>query len=166
MLFKFKSYFKFLIKSTNQHGIHSPYVFDYLTKCLYLKPKKSKDKTIDILFKSITYFNAKSITIMGNVELQTKIQQDFSDLSEQQAPVDILYFDSPLNENSTMFFSNFQLHNDSLVIFRGIYRSPEDFAAWKEFVKNEKVSVSIDFFHCGLFFVRKEQVKQHFTIRI
>ncbi|RAR46575.1 O-methyltransferase [Flavobacterium lacus] len=30
-----KSYFKFLISSKNQHGVHSPFVFDLVTKCFY-----------------------------------------------------------------------------------------------------------------------------------
>lgn len=37
MLFQIKSYFKFLIKSTNAHGVHSPFVFDLVTKCFYDK---------------------------------------------------------------------------------------------------------------------------------
>lgn len=35
MLFQVKSYCKFLFKSTNQHGVHSPFVYDFVTKCLY-----------------------------------------------------------------------------------------------------------------------------------
>jgi hypothetical protein len=35
MLFQGKAYFKFLWKSTNQHGVHSPFVFNLATKCFY-----------------------------------------------------------------------------------------------------------------------------------
>lgn len=35
MLHQIKSYLKFLWKSTNQHGVHSPFVFDLVTKCFY-----------------------------------------------------------------------------------------------------------------------------------
>ena len=31
------SYFRFLAKSANQHGIHSPFVYDLVTKCFYDK---------------------------------------------------------------------------------------------------------------------------------
>lgn len=37
MLFQIKSFFKFLINSKNQHGVHSPFVFDLVTKCFYDK---------------------------------------------------------------------------------------------------------------------------------
>lgn len=166
MGFKGISYFKFLLKSTNQHGIHSPFVFAYLTKCLYLKPNKSQDKTTDVLLKSIPYFNANSIIIRGNDDLKKQIDKDFLKSKEQQTPIDILYFESPLNQDSKTVFSHFKLHNDSLILFRGIYHSLEAFAAWNDFVKSPNVTVSIDLFYCGLLFIRKEQVKQHFTIRI
>ena len=34
-MFQIKSYLKFLLNSTNEHGIHSPFVFDLVTKCFY-----------------------------------------------------------------------------------------------------------------------------------
>ena len=37
MFFELKSYLSFLMKSTNQHGVHSPSVFDLTTNCLYAK---------------------------------------------------------------------------------------------------------------------------------
>jgi predicted O-methyltransferase YrrM len=33
------SYVKFLLKSTNQHGVHSPFVYDLVIKCFYDKTK-------------------------------------------------------------------------------------------------------------------------------
>jgi predicted O-methyltransferase YrrM len=35
MLFQIKSYLKFLWKSKNEHAVHSPFVFNLLTKCFY-----------------------------------------------------------------------------------------------------------------------------------
>lgn len=40
MLFQIKSYIKFLWHSKNEHAVHSPFVFNLLTKCFY--DKKSK----------------------------------------------------------------------------------------------------------------------------
>jgi len=37
MWYQLLSYIKFCIKSTNKHGVHSPFVYDFVTKCLYNK---------------------------------------------------------------------------------------------------------------------------------
>ena len=42
MFFIIVEYFKFLKKSTNQHGVHSPFVFNLVTKCLYKRPTKEQ----------------------------------------------------------------------------------------------------------------------------
>lgn len=38
-MYQIKQYIKFLLKSTNQHGVHSPFVYLFVTKCLYDKKK-------------------------------------------------------------------------------------------------------------------------------
>ena len=35
-----KAYLKFLKSATNQHGVHSPFVYTFVTKCLYRKTSK------------------------------------------------------------------------------------------------------------------------------
>ena len=40
MLFQIKSYIKFLWNSKNEHAVHSPFVFDLITKCFYDKKPK------------------------------------------------------------------------------------------------------------------------------
>ena len=37
MFYQIKSYIKFILKSTNQHGIHSPFVYNLVTQCFYNK---------------------------------------------------------------------------------------------------------------------------------
>lgn len=42
MIYQAASYLKFLLTSTNQHGVHSPFVYNFVTKCLYDKTKYPK----------------------------------------------------------------------------------------------------------------------------
>ncbi len=39
MIYQAKSYIKFLRKSKNQHAVHSPFVYEFVTQCLYDKQK-------------------------------------------------------------------------------------------------------------------------------
>ncbi|WP_456379241.1 O-methyltransferase [Lutibacter sp.] len=62
MLFKVKSFILFLIKSTNQHGVHSPFVYNLITKCFYNKTNISKINLVNTS-KHWLFSNKKSITI-------------------------------------------------------------------------------------------------------
>ncbi|MCP2027628.1 putative O-methyltransferase YrrM [Flavobacterium sp. HSC-32F16] len=53
MLFPIKSYFNFLWHSTNEHGVHSPFVFNLLTKCFYDKKPKPEYQILKNYRKSL-----------------------------------------------------------------------------------------------------------------
>ena len=46
MFYQIKSYLKFLTRSSNQHGIHSPFVYKLITECFYDKANYSEYKTL------------------------------------------------------------------------------------------------------------------------
>jgi predicted O-methyltransferase YrrM len=46
MLFQIKSYLQFLWHSKNEHAVHSPFVFNLLTKCFYDKKSKPEYSTL------------------------------------------------------------------------------------------------------------------------
>lgn len=53
MWYQLKAYIKFLLKSKNQHGVHSPFVFDLVTKCFYESNKYSDYSKIQSYRKSL-----------------------------------------------------------------------------------------------------------------
>ena len=59
-----------------------------------------------------------------------------------------------------------KVNEQSVLIFDDIYWSSEMEKAWDEIKKQEEVTLTIDLFHVGIVFFRKEnKQKQHFTIR-
>lgn len=82
MLFQIKSYLKFLWKSKNEHGVHSPFVFSLVTKCFYDKKSKPayailKDYRNSLLKNKntieVTDFGAGSRVFTSNTREITKI---------------------------------------------------------------------------------------------
>jgi len=84
MLFQIKSYLKFLWYSKNEHAVHSPFVFNLLTKCFYdkkIKPeyailKKYRKSLLENKnFIDVTDFGAGSKVFKSNRRQISKIAQ-------------------------------------------------------------------------------------------
>lgn len=258
MWFKIKLYILFLFKSTNKHGVHSPFVFDLITKCFnckttfeqkneFVKIKNwlLKDKTIievkdfgsgskvfksnkrrvcDItkvagiqtknallLIRLIDYFKPKNILEIGtSVGLSTSalcignkksniftlegcpntanyakdLFKKFNLLNikvvtgefDKTLPkvinnqnFDFIYFDGNHTKQATLkYFATCikTINNDTFFIFDDIHLTKDMYQAWNTVKEHSKVTVTIDTFNWGIVFFRKEQAKQHFTIRI
>ncbi len=157
-------YFQHLLKSTNQHGVHSPFVFDLLTKCLYQKQKLHSSKYLDILIKSMTYFKMDAISMDEKLIAVKKAfkQQDALQFNENK-PFDLIYLE---HTEDLRTISTNAVHNDSMVFIHQIHKNKEATQEWNLICKQKEYTVSIDLFYCGLLFFRKEQEKEHFIIRI
>ncbi len=185
MLYRFTSYFAFLLQSTNQHGVHSPFVFHLVTRCLYNKttypeyafitPHRLTLKQHQLLFRLSRYFNVKSVLLfntLANKELSNTLY-----LAQPNA----IIRNNITNTNAadlivvtqTNLFPIKQLdpilkacHNDTLIVFNNIYESKNTYAVWKAIQEHPKVRVTLNTYRFGFVFVRHEQVKQHFSIRV
>jgi predicted O-methyltransferase YrrM len=106
----------------------------------------------------------------NNIEILLGKFEDNLTLASQKMPsIDVLYIDGNHRKNPTLqYFEHFlpQLHNHSLVVFDDIYWSKEMTEAWQEIKQHPKVNVTIDIFEMGLVFLRTEQPKQHFKIKV
>ena len=258
MLFQIKAYIKFLLNSSNQHSVHSPFVFDLVSRCFYDKTPKPwytllkkyrntqlKNKLIievedfgagskalqkkhrhvseiakkagitvkraALLSRLTSYLEAKNIleigtslgistaslhlgnpnatitTLEGCKETAQIASDNFRNFHFENINIilgdfnktlpnvidnsiyDLIYFDGNHQKEPTIdYFKQCleHIHNDSVFIFDDIYWSKGMSEAW-QYIKNEpKVTVSIDTFYWGIVFFRKEQKKEHFTIRI
>ena len=258
MLFQLQSYGKFLFRSTSQHGIHSPFVYNLLAQCFYDKTQKEwysiyktyknellKDhssieiedfgagskklsnkkrkvaaiannagistKRAFLLGKFVNYLkattileigtslglattaisisnpNSKIITLEGCHNTASVAQQQFKKFNLTNIQLvkgnfndtlpkvvadksfDLIFFDGNHQKEATLQYFEQCLphtHNNSVFIFDDIYWSKGMYEAWQQIINNPLVTVSIDTFQWGIVFFRKEQPKQHFTIRI
>ncbi|MCR8666379.1 class I SAM-dependent methyltransferase [Aestuariibaculum sp. M13] len=254
MKYQVSQYLKFLIRSSNQHGVHSPFVYNLVTKCFYdrktypaykaitaYKKALTNNKEIititdlgagsltsnqntrpirsiakhagtslkraKLLYRLVNYLecqlvlelgtslgigthamalgkNSKISTVEGcpNIYNFTKenlksltnttlIHSDFSSAIEnlKSNAYDLVFFDGHHTKQATLAYFEALLnstHNDSVFIFDDIYWSEDMTEAWETIKQHPKVKVTIDTFYWGLVFFRKEQEKEHFTIRL
>ena len=155
-------YIKFLLKSTNEHGVHSPFVFNYLTKCLYTKPRLSKNKVENILLKSIPYFGYRNVQIEDE-SFKNKIGNHIEGLNHTTFPLDLAVFKDFKCEIILNMMVSKKVHNDTLFLVQDLRKNQVE---WQKALVHPEITVSMDGFHIGLLFIRKEQVKEHFTIRL
>lgn len=165
MWFRFVSYLKFLAKSTNQHGVHSPFVFKYVTQCLYSKKRLHRNKSINVLLKTISYFNFDSVSV-NNKSIRELVKQNFPEVQFDKNTVDLLFMNELSASSFEKILSEGKLHNDSLILIDSIYANQQNLEQWNQLIALPEITVSIDMYYCGLISIRREQVKEHFRIRI
>jgi hypothetical protein len=188
-----KSYIKFLWNSKNEHGVHSPFVFDLVTKCFYDNTKypeysllKNTSKRVKLLVRIVWYFEPKTILEIGNAnELNTNMFsseiisfEDFlkninsnndTSFDFRLSTFDFIYFNQNESQKTTLAYFELLLPtitNDAVWIINDIYKSTENEDTWEIIKKHPKVKVTIDAFHFGMVFFRAEQEKEHFVIRV
>jgi len=164
MLFRIKTYLQFLWNSKNEHGVHSPFVFLLVTKCFYdkttfkpyfphLETKTKKGRLLNRLFHYFQF--QEGIYISENKK-------------KLPSKIDFIFIDSSyLNENKIQLDEIITLaNNETCVIFENPHYSKATEIQWKSVVANSNFNVTIDTYSFGFAFIRKEQVKEHFTIRV
>lgn len=175
MWFKTRSYLKFLLRSFHLHGIHSPFVFHLSNYCF-------KGKKNEVFPKLIEYLRIEQILLFGNStevahiksNMCTTTSFDSADFDQQFAfhlkrktVFDLLYFPATSKNTVALFHQAlFLAHGNSVFVFEKIHGSKEMEQIWKQIKQSEEIHVSIDTFHWGFVFFRKEQVKEDFTVRV
>ncbi|WP_188112222.1 hypothetical protein [Aquimarina sp. RZ0] len=185
-----KSYIKFLLSSTNQHGVHSPFVYNLTTKCFYDRTQKEcypliksvcRDYSVPFSYKKAkllhrlisylgyqkVYLQAKPIAAISKI-VSIDNMVSISHSIESEDTFDLLYLDVDYFKTHHNALENLLLktHNDSLIILNTINCSKRNDEIWEEIKEHPASRVTIHIFDLGLIFVRKEQAKEHFVIRV
>jgi len=258
MFYQIKSYITFWRQSTTKFGVHSPFVFDLITKCFnattdykkitiintykqflfandttinvtdfgagsrvfktthrkvaaIAKTAGIKTKQANLLMRLVAYFETTEVLeigtslgigtlaiALGNEQVKITTLEGCAETIKipqtnlhhyvkneivfkegefgktltntiEHKKYDLIYFDGNHQKEATINYFEQCLsatHNDTVFIFDDIHWSSGMTAAWKYIKNHEKVKLTIDTFHWGIVFFRKEQQeKEHFVIR-
>ncbi|MFC4094325.1 hypothetical protein [Euzebyella saccharophila] len=165
-MYQFLQFCQFLYKSSNEHGVHSPFVFTYVTKCLYSKSKLHNDKGVNALLKSLEYFSIKTVSIIEEGQQFKETFEGNTDIKTTAKNASFLIIDHPKNLPLDSISYKNDLTNGTMMYIHSPYTNKAKKESW-EIVKNDsRVTVTVDMFYGAMVFFRKEQVKEHFKIRI
>ncbi len=168
------SYFRFLFQSSNQHGVHSPFVYQLITTCFYAKnniyPQCKSQKTVlnvkekQFLWRVLTYIQPSEI-------IDWSVHKDLENLPTQK-------FTNTKNKTMQYFGNNIAMaaimlddketliENDDIWIVNKMQENKNNYIIWESLKSNSRVTVTIDVYFFGLIFFRKEQPQQNFKIRV
>ncbi|OED45204.1 hypothetical protein AB832_01485 [Flavobacteriaceae bacterium (ex Bugula neritina AB1)] len=192
MLFKIKTYIQFLLKATNQHGVHSPFVYTLVTKCFYDRKNKPVYKQLKPIFASgantvfsyryaklihrlTNYLHIKNILVSPALPViqytmflqEHKINIDTTLTPKKQYDMYLLHPSQYAGSAKKLVFEIVpHLHNNSVILCPNIRATQKHLDFWHQLIALDTISVSIDLFNIGLLFIRKEQVKENFKIRL
>ncbi|MFN7116974.1 MAG: O-methyltransferase [Saprospiraceae bacterium] len=142
---------------------------------------------ISTLYLSAGARNAQVITVEGSPEVAAQAKHHFNILNKpniisQQAEfqailpeilpninkLDFLFLDGDHREAATWAYFEACLkvaHDNSVFVIADIHWSEEMERVWQRLQAHPRVTLSVDLFHLGLLFFRKENTeKEHFTI--
>src|SRR5690625_1835718 len=167
MLESFLRYLRFLSKSTNQHGVHSPFVYSYLTEGIYNTKRSYKgyQKKRRLLQATIDYFQVKNI--LGAPEVQIDPNKEKAEHVGDAAYIklhDIKAIETFTKQELRVLIKS--IDENTIPYIDSPNKSKIVIENWKAFIKDKRLHVTIDFFIAGILFTRKEQRKEHFTLRV
>lgn len=110
----------------------------------------------------------KSLDI-SNIKLCTgNIAQTLPSVLKTLRSIDLVFLDANHQYKSTLEYFDLVLpymHEKSIMVFDDIYWSADMKKAWDTIIAREEITISINLFHFGIVFFRKNAPKQHFNLK-
>lgn len=152
--------FLFWLKSSNEHGVHSPFVFKYLTQGIYYNKLKNRNKSFQWLEKSLMYFQPKSIYCDFNFQATLKSNNLVKHTDVSNADILIFKVDT---RNYLFVLASLKVMTSEQMALIVWQKYPDIFL--HDLRENQEITLVIDFFYGAFVSKRKQQLKQNFYLR-
>lgn len=155
MLQKWFSYCHYVWRSKNHHGVHSPFVYSFLTASVYSQANKGLSKKQRIINAIANHFSIETYTRLGAPKTKFLHQKN----NKSSLKIKLVHIENPVMATSV----NSEINQVFLI--ENIHNNTACENAWKTLINNLPNAVSLDFFDFGIVFVKDNQAKQHFILR-
>ncbi len=135
---------------------------------MYLALGNKKSEVVTVEGCSATFEIAKE-DLPQNVQAIRSTFDDFLKTLDSTQKFDLIFIDGHHDGKALLDYLNrleAVIHDDTFILLDDIRWSDSMLSAWKQIVESEKYHVTIDFFRIGLVLPRKQQVKEHFTLKL
>lgn len=161
-------YLQYLWKSTNQHGVHSPFVYDLVTRAFYRKHPLPEHRTMENLqpFNNLPPRYRKAVNhslhhlFQDGAPIPVTVTET-SPLSPETHPVvflDLTKKHSPFSQEAILGM----MDDNSVLLVKKTGSHP----LWESLRECNDINLTIDCFRVGFIFKRPQQAKENFTIRL
>lgn len=141
--------------SKNQHGVHSPFVYDLITKSIYTQSKTNNSKKKRIIEGIFQHVTIKSYKKVGNPFMSF----DSSKIQYSTDGLQLIHIENPT------LIRSLKKETNQLIVIEKIHHNRHFENNWKVFLKSQPKIISLDFFVIGIVFVKDTQAKEHFILR-
>ena len=112
--------------------------------------------------------NFKKTDIKNIVTIEGDFKNTLKTCLQKIKNIDLIFIDGNHQKQPTISYFEIFLqysHNDTVFIFDDIYWSSGMEEAWKYIVSHKKTTLTIDLFHLGIVFIKKELSKENYKIK-
>jgi len=165
-------YFNYYFNASNGkgHGVHSPFVFNFISSILNNKELKQEanysNKYRALVIRMVAYYMPEALM---ELELTQSNKANVLEEIENADTIGLLNLKQNKNATELMMYFNAaikKVNTESILIFDGIHKSKDMEASWEKIKMHKEVKLTIDLYKLGIVFFRKEQLeKENFTIR-
>ena len=176
------------LNATRIDVLHSPFVFSLYNHCIKRQVKNPYrnlplilSRKLYIIDKLFGYFNFKTIMQIGSgmsdlgfpstididkIKQIVHLKGPNKITSDAIKQLDFIFINEELLPDVDAHDLSQLMHNNSMVYIDNINKDDRTRECWKQLCASDKFTVSIDFFFFGILSKRKEQVKEHFKLRL
>ncbi len=150
----------------NRHGIHSPFIYDFLDRTLYGSKDRGAPPEERLLRAAIRHFKPGRAGCETASRWTQLLRTTGIMGADQEPPYDLFVFDRPGPEVIDWIEERDNWHNETVLYIGGLAQGGRMDRSWRNCLESESVRICLEAYPAALLFFRKEQAPQHFRIRI